>query len=197
MKKIIRIIYLLIIAYILLVLFSSFDKTYLNFRKFPIISNIISGLISGLIIFLLLKIKVKLDDKKYKTILLIAALIVFILQIIILMNTYFYTDWDVKAIRDAVLNNNIKGNYYLTKYPNTLLYLSIIKFYYNIPLVGKYYFPLLMFNALLVNLSGIVAALVIRKFTNNTYSIIGYIIMSLLVSLSPWINIPYSDTFVI
>ena len=197
MKKIIRIIYLLIIAYILLVLFSSFDKTYLNFRKFPIIPNIISGLISGLIIFLLLKIKVKLDDKKYKTILLIAALIVFILQIIILMNTYFYTDWDVKAIRDAVLNNNIKGNYYLTKYPNTLLYLSIIKFYYNIPLVGKYYFPLLMFNALLVNLSGIVAALVIRKYTNNTYSIIGYIIMSLLVSLSPWINIPYSDTFVI
>ena len=197
MKKIIRIIYLLIIAYILLVLFSSFDKTYFNFRKFPIIPNIISGLISGLIIFLLLKIKVKLDDKKYKIILLIAALIVFILQIIILMNTYFYTDWDVKAIRDAVLNNNIKGNYYLTKYPNTLLYLSIIKFYYNIPLVGKYYFPLLMFNALLVNLSGIVAALVIRKFTNNTYSIIGYIIMSLLVSLSPWINIPYSDTFVI
>ena len=197
MKKIIRIIYLLIIACILLVLFLSFDKTYLNFREFPIIPNIILGLISGLIIFLLLKIKVKLDDKKYKTILLIAGLIVFILQIIILMNTYFYTDWDVKAIRDAVLNNNIKGNYYLTKYPNTLLYLSIIKFYYNIPLVGKYYFPLLMFNALLVNLSGIVAALVIRKFTNNTYSIIGYIIMSLLVSLSPWINIPYSDTFVI
>ena len=65
MKKIIRIIYLLIIAYILLVLFSSFDKTYLNFRKFPIIPNIISGLISGLIIFLFLLIKVKLDDKKY------------------------------------------------------------------------------------------------------------------------------------
>ena len=197
MKKLIRIIYLLMIAYILLVLFVSFDKTYLNFRKFPIIPNVISGLLSILIIYLLLKINIKLDDKKYKRILLLLGTIVFILQIVILKNTYFYTDWDVKAIRDAVLNNNIKGNYYLTKYPNTLLYLSIIKLYYSIPLIGKYYFPLLVFNALLVNLSGIVASLVIRKYTNNTYSIIGYILMSLLIILSPWINIPYSDTFVI
>ena len=197
MKKLIRIIYLLMIAYILLVLFVSFDKTYLNFRKFPIIPNVISGLLSILIIYLLLKINIKLDDKKYKRILLLLGTIVFILQIVILKNTYFYTDWDVKAIRDAVLNNNIKGNYYLTKYPNTLLYLSIIKLYYSIPLIGKYYFPLLVLNALLVNLSGIVASLVIRKYTNNTYSIIGYILMSLLIILSPWINIPYSDTFVI
>lgn len=197
MKKLIRIIYLLIIAYILLVLFISFDKTYLNFRQFPIIPNIISGLISGIIIFLLLKINIKIDDKKYKRLLLVFGIIVFILQIIILKYTYFYTDWDVKAVRDAIINNNIKGNYYLTKYPNTLLYLSIIKFYYNIPVIGKYYFPLLVFNALLVNLSGLVTSQVIRKFTNNTYSLIGYIIMSLLIILSPWINIPYSDTFVI
>ena len=197
MKKLIRIIYLLMIAYILLVLFISYDKTYLNFREFPIIPNIISGLIAGLIIFLLLKLNTKIDDKKYKKIIIILSIVVFILQIIILKYTYFYTDWDVKAIRDAVLNNNIKGNYYLTKYPNTLLYLSFIKFYYSIPLIGKYYFPLLVFNALLVNISGIIASLIIKKYTNNLYAIIGYIIMIFLVILSPWINIPYSDTLVI
>ena len=52
MKKIIRIVYLFIIAYILLVLFISFDKTYLNLREFPLIPNIVSGLISAIIIFL-------------------------------------------------------------------------------------------------------------------------------------------------
>ena len=69
MKKLIRIIYLLMIAYILLVLFVSFDKTYLNFREYPIIPNIISGLLSVVIIYLLLKINIKIDDKKYKKIL--------------------------------------------------------------------------------------------------------------------------------
>ena len=197
MKKLIRIVYLFIIAYILLVLFISFDKTYLNLREFPLIPNIVSGLISAIIIFLLLKINKNIDDKKYKVIMIVLFILIFIIQIIILKYTYFYTDWDVKTIRDAVLNNDIKGNYYLTKYPNTLLYLSIIKFYYNIPIIGKYYFPLLVFNALLVNISGIITSQVIKKYTNNLYAIIGYIIMSFLVILSPWINIPYSDTFVI
>ena len=123
MKKLIRIVYLFIIAYILLVLFISFDKTYLNLREFPLIPNIVSGLISAIIIFLLLKINKNIDDKKYKVIMIVLFILIFIIQIIILKYTYFYTDWDVKTIRDAVLNNDIKGNYYLTKYPNTLLYL--------------------------------------------------------------------------
>ena len=197
MKKLIRIIYLLMIAYILLVLFISFDKTYLTLREAPVIPNIITGIIAGIIIFLLLKINIKVDDKKYKRIIIILGIIVFIMQLIILKNTYFYTDWDVKTIREAILNNNLKGNYYLTKYQNTLFYLAIMKFYYNIPLIGKYYFPLLVFNAILVNLSGIISSLLIKKYTNNLYAIIGYITMSLLIILSPWINIPYSDTFVI
>ena len=197
MKKIIKNIYLLLFIYILLVLFFSFDNTYLNLREFPIIPNIISGLISIIIIFFILKINKEIDDKKYKKYLIIISIITFILQIIVLKYTYFYTDWDVKTIRDIIVNNDIKNNYYLTKYPNTLLYLAIVKLYYNIPIIGNYYFPLIVFNAFLVNLSCVIASLTIKKYTNNIYSLVGYIILTILTILNPWINIPYSDTFVI
>lgn len=197
MKKIIRIIFFIIFAYILLVLFLPSDKTYLNFRRSPVIPNIISGIISLIVIIILYKMKRNINDKIYKKILTISSIIVFIIQFFILKNIYFYTDWDVKTIRDIITNNTIKENYYLTKYPNTLLYVAILKGYRLIPIIGKYYFPLLVINALLVNLSGIITSLTIKRYTNNYNAIIGYVILSFITILSPWINIPYSDTFVI
>lgn len=197
MKKFIRILYLIIITYILLVIFLPINKDYLLFREAPVIPNIITLLITIIPVFLLVKYNKKITNNNYKKILIILSVITFILQIIVIKNTFFHTDWDVKTIRDIILNNTIKENYYLTKYPNTLLYLAIIKAYMNIPIIGKHHFILLIINALLVNISGLIAAFTIKRFTNNFYSIIGYIFLSIITILSPWINIPYSDTFVI
>lgn len=197
MSKLIRYTYAIIFLFILLVLFLPNDSVYLSFRQAPVIPNIILGIISCIVIFILVKLNKKIDDKKYKTIIIILSIITFILQIIIIKYTFFYTDWDVKTIRDIITNNNIKENYYLTKYPNTLLYLAIIKGYRLIPIIGKHYFPLLVFNASLVNISGLIASLTIKRFTDNYHAIIGYILLMVITLLSPWINIPYSDTFVI
>ena len=198
MNKLIRYIYLFVLAIILLIVFASSNPFYNNFRPSPIISNLLVGI---LIVFpsilLLRKIKKEVNDKTYKKILIIISIITFILQIIIIRCIYFYTDWDVKTIREIIANNDFYHNYYLTKYPNTLFYAFLLKLYYSLPIIGKYYFPLLVFNALLVNISGVVTSLTVRRFTNNTKAIIAYIILIPLVLLSPWINIFYSDTLAI
>ncbi len=198
MNKIIRYIFLLILAYILLIVFISNNSIYLTFREAPIISNLLVGVVlifPG--ILLLRKINKEISNKTYKKILIVLSIITFILQIIILKFTYFYTDWDVKALRDIIINNDLYHNYYLTKYPNNLFYLAILTLYNHIPIISNYYFPLLMFNALLVNITGVITSLTIKRFTDNTRAIIGYLILLPLILLSPWINIPYSDTFAI
>ena len=197
MKKLIRILYIILFTYILLVVFFSNNKTYLSFREPFIIKNIIIGLIIIIPILVLRKTSKKITDKNYKKILIISSIIAFVIQLVILRCTYFYTDWDVKTIRDIITNNDLIHNYYLTKYPNTLVYLAILKFYYSIPILGKYYFPLLIINALLVNISSIIASLTIKRFTNNFNALLGYYILFFLTVLSPWINIPYSDTFTV
>lgn len=198
MQKLIRYIYLILFAFILLIVFISHNDFYLSLRQPPIISNLLVGILIVFPIILILRmIKKEVSDKTYKKALIILSIIVFIIQIIILRCTYFYTDWDVKTVRDIISTNDFFHNYYLTKYPNTLLYVLILKLYYSLPIIGKYYFPLLIINALLVNLSGIITSLTIKRFTNNTKALIGYILLIPLVLLSPWINIPYSDTLVI
>ena len=193
MKKAINYIYLLLTTYILIVVFFSNNKIYYSLRKPFVINNII--MIIPLIF--IIKKQINISDEKYKKILIILSIITFILQIFLIYNTYFYTDWDVKTLREIVMNNNVVKNYYLTKYPNNLLYVSILMFYKIIPIIGKHYFPLLIFNAFIVNVSGVLAALTIKRFTNNFLSLKGYFILMIITILSPWINIPYSDTFAV
>lgn len=197
MKKAINYIYILLTTYILIVVFFSNNKIYYSLRKPFLLNNIILILIMIIPLVFIIKKQINISDEKYKKILIILSTITFILQIFIIYNTYFYTDWDVKTLRNIVINNDVVKNYYLTKYPNNLLYVSILMFYKSIPLIGKHYFPLLIFNAFLVNISGIMASLTIKRFTNNFLSILGYFILLIITILSPWINIPYSDTFAV
>lgn len=197
MKKAINYIYLLLTTYILIVVFFSNNKIYYSLRKPFVINNIILILIMIIPLVFIIKKQINISDEKYKKILIILSIITFILQIFLIYNTYFYTDWDVKTLREIVMNNNVVKNYYLTKYPNNLLYVSILMFYKIIPIIGKHYFPLLIFNAFIVNVSGVLAALTIKRFTNNFLSLKGYFILMIITILSPWINIPYSDTFAV
>ena len=100
MKKLIRILYIILFTYILLVVFFSNNKTYLSFREPFIIKNIIIGLIIIIPILVLRKTSKKITDKNYKKILIISSIIAFVIQLVILRCTYFYTDWDVKTIRE-------------------------------------------------------------------------------------------------
>lgn len=141
----------------------------------------------------------EINDHNFKKILLVLFLTIGVLQIILIVNTYFYTSWDVKVIRELVntyvKTGTVKEDYYLSVYPNNILLTAILAFIRKLPFIGKYYITTLIINAFLVNISGVFAALTIKNLKNSKAAIIGYIIMLPLVLLSPWINIPYSDTF--
>ncbi len=198
--KIISILYGVMFAIVLLLLLFFSGMPYYLKREF-LISNIFVIIPFFLILFLFYKFHrdKEIEKSNFRKILIILSILTGILQLILIISTYFYTDWDVKVIRELVdtyiKNGNLKGEFYLTIYPNNVLITAILAFIRKLPFIGKYYITTLIFNAALVNISGIFAALTLKNLKSSKAAIIGYIIMLPLVLLSPWINIPYSDTF--
>lgn len=137
--------------------------------------------------------------------LIIANVLLFGVQIFITFHMYFYTGWDVKGIRttvnDIIQNGGVigAGNYYsYSIYPNnvnlTAVLLIIEKSFLYFGLNG-YYGSLIVSN-LLVNLAGIFTFLSTYNITSRySYAVFSWIMFVLVAALSPWISIPYSDTY--
>lgn len=129
----------------------------------------------------------------------IFSLLILLFQILLIACIYFYSDWDVKAIRDLVnkfmQNRNLNNEFYLSIYPNNILLTSILVLIKCIPFIGKYYITTLIINAIIVNISGIFTVFALKNFLNEKLALISYIFMIPLIMLSPWITIPYTDTF--
>lgn len=138
-------------------------------------------------------------------------LIIFIsISLLIIQNTmiyfyYFRTGWDSYLIVEAayLLSDNVKlqdwTNDYFSYYPNnifiTILFSKIILFCKIIGLSDYSYFIILVFQSILNVLAGFLVFNVIKKITQNiNLSVFGYVFYVLLVGLSPWVSIPYSDS---
>lgn len=198
--KLIPILYEIIFMIVLFLLLFCSGVSYHLKRNF-IISNIFV-LIPVIVIFIVFYKFYKdteISQKKFKIILITLFIITAVLQIVLTYNIYFYTDWDVKVIREIVdyyINTGTtKGDFYLSIYPNNVLLTAILAFLKKIPFIGKNYLTTLIFNATLVNISGILAALAIKNLKGAKLALLSYIIMLPLILLSPWIVIPYTDTF--
>lgn len=198
--KLVPVLYgLMFILVLFLLLFLSNNEYHLK-RDF-LISNIFVLIPFLICIFLFNKFHKDPDinANKFKKYIIIISSITLILQIILLTHTFFYTDWDVKVIRGLVnkfvSEGRIKEDFYLSVYPNNILLTAILSFIKCIPFIGKYYMTTLIINALIVNISGILTACAIKNIKNNKIALLSYVVMIPLVLLSPWINIPYSDTF--
>lgn len=202
LQKTIPIIYGIMFTIILVLLFVFSGVDY-HLKKSFIISNImvlIFFIFPIFWIYYLYKKKRKdISDKKYKIILICIASLVFIVQLILTKCIYFYTDWDVGVIRDIVdyyfVTGNINGNFYLSTYPNNLLLVMLIVIIKSVPIFGKHYMFLLGINCFFVNLAGIFTSLTIKNIINKRVALQSFIITIPFILLSPWIVIPYTDTF--
>lgn len=141
--------------------------------------------------------------KKHKGIVIFSfAFLLF--QMYSIYNYYFYTDWDCAQLVD--LSNAIAHNedvsrfsWYYSVYPNNLflaaIYASIRKAAHLIGLHEAEYFIVLCFQCVLCWITGILLYLNIGILTSNKkLQYIGYSLFIILVGMSPWISIPYSDT---
>lgn len=172
----------------------------IDYRGNPnfVLPNAVTFLI-GLVVFgiyLFVKVRKDLTRKKFWILLAVIFVIVLFLQLLVQKFAAFETDWDVKVMRDAVdsvLKHEPYNTWYFSIYPNNL-------FLFFIMIVVKMVIPgevgLLVLNSILVSLAGLFTCLAVRNFTGSyKKGLCSYLITIPLILLSPWILIPYSDTF--
>lgn len=150
-----------------------------------------------------LKMK-KMSDKKFLLILISSGIILFLIQIYISYNIYFYTEWDCGTLMKAALAivqtgspQNFKG--VLSLYPNNRTLTAIMVLIMKAAAVfgvREFYFPGVIVANAVVNIAGIFTVLSVRKLTDSVLlPWITWLCYILLVALSPWITIPYSDAY--
>ena len=125
----------------------------------------------------------------------------FVMQLIIIIFAYFYTDWDAGLV-NSLADQSAKGTEwlgdgYLSIYPNNIILIAIMKAIKSIPLLGGHYVVLLAISALCVNLAGLFTCLTVKELSSKKSAVLSTIIIALLVVLNPWFMIPYSDSFAI
>ncbi len=165
----------------------------------PNILSLIIGLIITIPIYFLTR-KISISEHAFKIILPITFISFYILQLIMLYFTYFHTGWDagyLNSLSDSVVTTGSvpSDDTYLSLYPNNTFLTAIFAIIKSVPFFGHQYFLVLVINALLVNLACLFTCLSIKKIKSSKTALLSLLILIPLLLFSPWIIIPYSDTF--
>lgn len=170
---------------------------------FPNIISLFFSLIFGFTFYVFFR-KVSISKKTFLVTIIIVFIILYLIQLFILYFSYFKTGWDagtVNKLADMVAEEgaytNAGSSAYLTIFENNVLIVTILAFIKTLPIIGGKYFSILAINALLVNISGVLACLTLKKLISRKAGILSIFITTPLLLFSPWIIIPYSDTFAI
>jgi len=138
--------------------------------------------------------------------LIIAQIILLIVQLFIAYNIYFYTGWDASTIRNTAFMMvehpeqiaeafRLYYSYHVNQTTMAVILGLVMRLFFNFG-IGNFYFGTVLISVLIVNLSGFFMTLNIYKITyNKSISIIAWLVFLMLGALSPWISIPYSDTY--
>lgn len=144
----------------------------------------------------------KIIDKFYFKIIMAGTILVFAVQCYISYGIYFYTGWDceqiyINASAMAITGSDIAGNWYFLRYPNNITLLYIISVIVKIGnKFGQDYFLCIVVSILCVAISGVFASVSVVKLTKSkTAGIVGWVMFLLVFGFSPWLTIPYSDTY--
>lgn len=146
------------------------------------------------------KLRLKLERRN----LILMSVVLFAIQLIVAWQIYFKTGWDcgklVQMAQEVAYSyRDIGDDLYFSMYPNNVLlvavFAAVLRFTRFLGLNADY-FPLVIIGCLLVNLAGFFMADCIRQLTKkNWIALAAWLIYVVLAGLSPWISIPYSDTY--
>lgn len=131
------------------------------------------------------------------------ALILFAIQVYSTWNYYFYTDWDSSILTMFASafahREGVSGlSWYFSRYPNNIflgvIFAGIEKIVHCIGLHPLEYFSLIVIQCAIVSITGVLLfKIIVGLLDNETFAYLGYILYTLIVGLSPWVSIPYSD----
>lgn len=143
------------------------------------------------------------DERKFFQIFICISILFFAVQVIAVYNYFFITGWDVAVVIQgsrAIAHDNLgMFNYaYYSVYPNnleiTLLFSLIIRLAHSIGLHEHEYFCLILFQCGICWLAGILLYQTLKTIgLSPTFILTGYALFHVLVGMSPWVVIPYSD----
>lgn len=125
-------------------------------------------------------------------------------QVFLVWNYYFKTDWDVAVLMDSsykiALGESVaEYNDYFSRYPNNLflvyIFSGFIKIFRFLGLGDKAYSGILVFQCIISWLTGLMLYYISKVvFKKAAYADMTWILYTILVGLSPWVSIPYSDS---
>lgn len=187
---------------VLILLFAFPNVSFICKKEF--INNWVLLLIGMITVSLVLAVTYKSDLKSFtfKHIVLIAA-VVMLLQIWLMSQYYFKPGWDpyglIGAAKQAANGDKIDA-YPFSQYPSNLVLTWIFSKVFKL---GQYiclsmeqsYFLLLIIQCILSNIAGILTYLITLRLTNRNIAFVIGLMFILSVELSPWISIPYSDSW--
>lgn len=125
--------------------------------------------------------------------------VLFIFQVVLAQAIYRPIGWDCGAIVSCAVKGDLSSErFYFSTYPNNLLMFCILKyllkafFYFG---GQNYWLFLSIVNILMVDVAIYLVFIVCKKLFGLSCGFVSYALFVLLFGLSPWLVVPYSDTF--
>ena len=222
-NKAVKFMSIIMFAFILLIMFFIDTRVDYNYRNDVKLNNYIFFLGVFLIIGILIALKKLLKNKKDKVqkivskieskstlIIVILFILLIIFQALMIRNLYFETKWDLEHVIGTVRNfletgvfdnHEYIGNHpYFSIYPNNLFLTNAFCLIGKMVMIffeEKYvYGALVIIGTVLVDIAGILTVKTIGNFTDKKiFKIIGMLGFMTFIGVSPWILVPYSDTY--
>lgn len=124
-------------------------------------------------------------------------------QIFAVRSYYFYTDWDVETIAECALSvidgkDISRHSNYFSMYPNNLVLVTLFGWIAKLTVFltgGHAYFGIIVFQCLISFATGVLLCCLIDHLVKSDMAaIFGGLLYGLLIGISPWVSIPYSDS---
>lgn len=134
-------------------------------------------------------------DKTFKRVVLIGTIILIVLQLFIIAGARFIAGWDVWFITNIGDTTQME---YFSRYPNQLfLYGAFTGFAHFLQSFGisNYYLGLICLSSLSVAACVPMTAYIAKRMAGHAVGYGAFVLSAVMCGLSPWIMVPYSDTF--
>lgn len=142
--------------------------------------------------------------ERRKVVWIIFSFAALMIQMVMVHSYYFYTDWDVETIVESAMaaatgaDISKHGNYF-SMCPNNLVLVTlfgwVIRIAYALGMAEHAYFALLVFQCVICWAAGMLMCMLAHHLLqSDELTAAVWVFYQLLVGISPWISIPYSDS---
>lgn len=134
-------------------------------------------------------------DKTFKRVVLIGTIILIAFQLFIIAGARFMAGWDVWFITNTGDATQVE---YFSRYPNQLfLYGAFTGIAHFLQALGisNYYLGLICLSSLSVAACVPMTAYIAKRMAGHAVGYGAFVLSAVMCGLSPWIMVPYSDTF--